>query len=142
MKKVLLVLMLVLGTLVTNSQTYSIIRKTTLFESNGTKKQIIGEAIKEQINPFYGLNKIWPKKYKATLTINNTLAIFEDSEIKLELIVKSNEIINGYQSIICKDVDGNDYIYQVLPGQILLIYEGNDKLSDNIIMKQIIYSIK
>jgi len=142
MKKVLLVLTLVLGTLVTNSQTYSIIRKTTLFESNGTKKQIIGEAIKEQINPFYGLNKIWPKKYKATLTINNTLAIFEDSEIKLELIVKSNGIINGYQSIICKDVDGNDYIYQVLPGQILLIYEGNDKLSDNIIMKQIMYSIK
>jgi len=142
MKKVLLVLTLVLGTLVTNSQTYSIIRKTTLFESNGTKKQIIGEAIKEQINPFYGLNKIWPKKYIATLTINNTLAIFEDSEIKLELIVKSNEIINGYQSIICKDVDGNDYIYQVLPGKIMLIYEGNDKLSDNIIMKQIMYSIK
>lgn len=143
MKKILLVLTLTLGTLVSNAQTYSVIRKTTLFESNGTKKQIIGEVLKEQINPFYGLSKVFPKKYKATLTITDTLAIFEDSEMKLELIIKSKvETISGYQSLICKDLEGNDYTYQVLPGQILLIYEGSDKLSDNVIMKQIMYSIK
>ena len=142
MKKILLVLTLTIGTLVSNAQTYSIIRKTTMFESNGTKRQIIGEVIKEQINPFYGLSKVWPKKYKATLIVNDTLAIFEDSEMKLELIIKSKETISGYQSLICKDVEGNDYIYQVLPGKILLIYEGSDKLSDNVIMKQIWYSIK
>jgi hypothetical protein len=142
MNKILLVLTLTLGTLVSNAQTYSVIRKTTLFESNGTKKQIIGEVLKEQINPFYGLSKVWPKKYKATLTITDTLAIFEDSEMKLELIIKSKETISGYQSFICKDVEGNDYTYQVLPGQIILIYEGSDKLSDNVIMKQIMYSIK
>ena len=140
MKK-LLVLSMVLLSFVSYGQTYSIIRKSTTFESNGTKKQIVGESIKESISPFYGLKKVYPKKYIATLNITDTLATFEDSEMKLELFIKYKITKNGFQFIMCKDVDGNDYNYSVSPGSIILMYQGNDKLSDNVIIKEIIYSI-
>ena len=141
MKNIFLLIFLSI-TLISNSQTYKIIRKQVILESNGTKKQIIGEALKEQINPFYGLNKVWPKKYKATLNINDSLATFEDADGKLDLIVKNKVINNGViMSIDCKDIDGNDYSYIVSPTFIMLNYQGNDTKSDKVIIRQIIFSI-
>ncbi len=136
MKKILLSLAII-ATLGAKAQTFSIIRKQILQESSDSKAELVKEVLKEQINPFSSFSML-PKKYVATLLILDSTITFTDAQGTLELKIKQ-EASNMY---ICRDVEENEYMYQIIPTGILLNYTGNGKVKDFVYSKMIFYTIK
>jgi hypothetical protein len=137
MKKIVLLAIVTLLGLSSNSQTYEIIRKQTISEYTNSKSDLIKQSLNETINPLSSF-KLLPKKYKATITIQNSELIFKDETETKTLTIK-NEINGNY---ICRDTDNNEYQFQITPIMITLSYTGEIKNTDKIESKMIIYTIK